>query len=316
LKHNKFITVLLIGFAIIAGLAIFVLIQNQRVGSGSASQEQFVPSAGLALFNSKGLVAVKERDLIITAVALMLALVLPVVAATFFIAYKFRASNNKSQYAPNWDHNLIFSVIWWMLPLLVILFIATLTWKSTHELDPAKPLVSSVPPLTIQVVALQWKWLFIYPEQNIATVNFVEFPQNTPVHFKLTADAPMNSFWIPQLGGQMYAMAGMETNLNLMAQEPGEFPGSAAEINGRGFSGMRFVAKSVSSADFNTWVQSVKQSPSALTADEYNKLAVPSESDGRSFYSSVGNNLYNQIIMKFMPPAVQAGQPATAMPGM
>jgi cytochrome o ubiquinol oxidase subunit 2 len=150
-------------------------------------------------------------------------------------------------------------------------------------------------------VALQWKWLFIYPEQNIATVNFVEFPNSTPVNFQLTADAPMNSFWIPELGGQMYAMPGMSTQLHLMADRPGEFNGSAAEISGKGFSGMKFIAKATSQKDFDTWVKSVKQSSNMIDLSKYNKLAEPSENNPVITYASVEKDLYNSIIMKFMP---------------
>ena len=267
----------------------------------------------LAILNPKGIIALQEYRLIILAVVLMLVAVIPVYILTFTIAWKYRAGNKKAKYSPNWDHDNKLDFIRWALPTAIIMILAIMTWKTSHQLDPFQPIPSNVKPITIQVVALQWKWLFIYPEQNIATINLVQFPLNTPVHFELTADAPMNSFWIPQLGGQMYAMAGMVTQLNLMADEVGEFDGSAAEINGRGFAGMRFVAKSTQPADFNAWVNSTQQLSSPLTFDTYNNLALPSENNPQLAYSSVDKDLYNQIIMKFMAPG---NIPNFEMPGM
>ncbi len=146
----------------------------------------------------------------------------------------------------------------WAVPIILIASLSVLNWKSTHELDPYQPIASNAPPLTVEVVALDWKFLFIYPQQNIATVNFIEFPVNTPLNFQLTADAPMSSFWIPQLGSQIYAMPAMSTQLHLIANSTGDFRGMDTEINGAGFSGMKFAARSVSQTDFNAWVASVK----------------------------------------------------------
>src|SRR3989344_8743312 len=201
----------------------------------------------IAVLNPKGIVATQERNLIIFALLLSLTVVIPVFILTFAIAWKFR-EGREEKYEPDWDHNKWLEFVWWAVPAAIILVLAAVTWTSTHQLDPFKPLSSSTQPITIQVVALQWKWLFIYPEQNIATVNFVQFPARTPINFELTADAPMNSFWIPQLSGQIYAMAGHKTQLHLMADETGEFAGSAAEISGRGFAGMKFSAKATSVA--------------------------------------------------------------------
>ncbi|MDE2312024.1 MAG: COX aromatic rich motif-containing protein [Patescibacteria group bacterium] len=273
-------------------------------------------SAGLALFQPKGVVATGERNLIVTAVLLMLLLVVPVVAAAFIIAYKFRAGNQRAAYDPNWDHNKFLQSLWWGLPALVILCLSVLTWRGAHDLEPSKPLQSSLPPLVVQVVALRWKWLFIYPEQKVATLNFVEFPENRPVRFELTADAPMNSFWIPQLGGQMYAMAGMVNNLYLMASQTGEFTGGAAEINGRGFSSMKFTAKAVTASDFSVWLAAAKQSPRGLPWSDYLKLTQPSENDPPAVYSWYEPGLYNKIVAQFMAPAAGSGEPQLIMPGM
>ncbi len=174
-------------------------------------------------------------------------------------------------------------------------------YSSSHSLEPSKAIASNQPPLKIQVIALQWKWLFIYPEQNIATLNYVQFPANRPVAFEITADAPMNSFWIPSLGGQIYAMEGMSTRLNLMADKPGEFRGSSANISGKGFAGMNFTAKASTQVEFDLWVnQAVKRSDRRLTIMSYHKLAKPSEDNPLIYYASVEAGLYNAVIMKFM----------------
>ena len=263
-----------------------------------------------SVLDPKGTIGLQERDLMVTATLLMLTIIIPVFILLFTFARKYRAGNTKAQYTPNVDNNAIVTFVLWAIPITIIFMIAVMNWKSTHALDPYKPIISDVKPITIQVVALQWKWLFIYPEQNIATVNFIQFPENTPINFELTADAPMNSFWIPQLGGQMYAMPGMSTQLRLIANEIGDFRGSSAEMSGRGFAGMKFIAKSTSRADFDAWIQSVKQSSATLGLDEYKKLAEPSENDPAASYASVEKDLYNIVMMKFMP--VSTG----TMPGM
>ena len=258
----------------------------------------------MIVLNPKGSIGAAEKDLIITAVLLMLIVVIPVIIMTIAFAWKYRASNSTAKYAPDWHHSTKIEVVVWTIPCLIILVLGTVTWKTTHSLDPYKPLVSDVKPITIQVVALDWKWLFIYPEQGIATVNFVQFPVNTPVNFKVTADAPMNALQIPQLGGQIYAMAGMQTQLHLIANEAGDYFGRAVNISGRGFSGMQFVAKASSNAEFERWVATVKASPLTLSGAEYNKLALASEDDPVKLYAAVQHNLFNNILMKFMMPGM------------
>jgi cytochrome o ubiquinol oxidase subunit 2 len=258
--------------------------------------------AHFPVLDPSGIMAMKERDLIVFSMGLMLSIAIPVVLITYFVAWKYRASNTKATYAPTWTgNNLLKSSYWLFLGSLVILF-GVVVWKAAHELDPYKPLASANTPITIQVVALEWKWLFIYPEQHIATVNYVAFPVNTPVTFKLTADAPMNSFWIPSLSGQIYAMAAMETQIHMMANKIGDYPGGAAEINGSGYAGMRFVAHASSQADFDTWVEGVKKSPKTLDLATYNKLSEPSEYTPATYYSTVDKDLYNSIMMKYMKP--------------
>jgi len=268
----------------------------------------FFGDANVQVLNPKGPIAKAQKELIITVVTLMSLIAIPVYIATFFVAFKYRSSNKKAKYDPDLKHGKIVEVLWWLVPSLVVLVLAVTVWKSTHALDPYKPIESSVKPLTIQVISLQWKWLFIYPEQNIAAVNFIQFPKNTPINFKLSADAPMNAFWIPQLGGMMYAMTGMSTQLNLMADTIGDFKGSAAEISGHGFSGMNFVARSSSNDDFNAWVTKIKNEQNELDSQEYEKLSKPSENNEVTFYYPVKNDLYNEIIMKFMDTSMQSTQ--------
>jgi cytochrome o ubiquinol oxidase subunit 2 len=177
--------------------------------------------------------------------------------------------------------------IWWAIPFEVVLVLGALTWSSTHALDPEKLLTSAQPPLTVQVVALPWKWLFIYPEEGIASVNELTIPTNRPVTFQITADAPMNSFWIPALGGQMYAMTGMTTNLNLMASESGTYVGKSANYSGEGFAHMNFAVRAVSPNEFATWVTQTRTAPASLTETSYRALAAPGEVDGVRYYGSI-----------------------------
>ena len=256
----------------------------------------------MAVLDPKGYIASEEKRLIIIAVLLMLIVVVPVIVLTVLFAWRYRATNTKAKYTPNWEHNVMLEVVWWAIPCIIVIILATITWITSHQLDPYKPLNVKTKPITIEVVALDWKWLFIYPEQNIATVNFIQIPDHVPINFKITADAPMNSFWIPHLGGQIYAMAGMQTKLHLIADEKGEYPGLSSNFSGGGFSGMKFIAKVSSEEDFNRWIDSVRKSPDSLTQIEYNKVAKPSENDSIKYYSSVEHDLYNGIIMKFMIP--------------
>lgn len=257
------------------------------------------------VLNPKGAIGRQENELIIDAILLMLLVVIPVIIMTFAFAWKFRASNKKACYTPNWHNNHVVEGFVWGVPILIIVVLATITWRTTHELDPYRPLnkVAGVETIDIQVIALDWKWLFIYPKQNIASVNFVEFPVNTPVHFTLTSgDTPMNAFHIPQLGTQIYAMAGMKTQLYLIAEESGDYFGRAVNINGRGFSGMQFVAKATNNKDFNNWVANIHQLSPALSVAAFKQLAKPSENEQVKTYSSVALGLFDNLVMSFMMP--------------
>jgi cytochrome o ubiquinol oxidase subunit 2 len=251
----------------------------------------------------KGIVAQRQLDLIITNIILMLLILVPTLIFILAMAWKYRGDNAQAKHDPNYKLKVAGQAMLWIIPSIIVAVMAPITWKATHALDPYKPLESNVKPLQIQVVAINWKWLFIYPEQEIATLNFVQFPERTPIHFSLAADnSPMNSFWIPELSGQIYAMSGMITPLHVMADGPGEYPGKAVEINGDGYADMRFTAKSTTTSDFQKWVAEVKKSPLSLTEEVYNKLREPSIGDPVTLYSSVEKDLFNKIVMKYMPP--------------
>jgi cytochrome o ubiquinol oxidase subunit II len=272
------------------------------------------------VFDPQGPIALEERNVIIIAVLIMLVVAIPMLITLYTFAWKYRAQNKKAKYEPEHVGGAWRQLIWWAIPAVIIIALATLDWKSTRALDPTNAIPSNVPPLTIQVVALQWKWLFIYPAQGIATVNYIQFPVGTPIHFELTADAPMSSFWIPQLGSQIYAMAAMQTQLNLEASDIGEYTGKDTEINGAGYAGMTFLAKSSSQADFNAWVALVKNASNTLTMDAYNALSQPSEYNASATYSSYDPALYDTILMKYMMPPSSTtstpmqSAPTTAMP--
>lgn len=279
---------------------------------------RFLAHSHVDVLSPAGVIGQKERHLMIITTLLGLIVVIPVFILTGWIAWTYREGNKRpTKYSPNWDHSFKLEFIWWALPLAIITLLAVITWKSSHQLDPSRPLSSNQKPIDVQVVALQWKWLFIYPQQNIASVNLVQFPVNTPIDFQITSDAPMNSFWIPKLGGQIYAMSGMSTHLHLMADQAGEFGGSSANISGRGFAGMHFTAKAASQSDFEQWVNKVKKTPTQLTADKYNQLSQPSENQPVSVFNSAMPNLFDAVMLKYMEPNYQIGKTnIPIMPGM
>lgn len=255
----------------------------------------------IALLFPAGIIALEQRNLLFILQIIMLLVVIPVYALTFIFCWKYRADNPHGKYDPDLVDNKLAEYVWWGLPLVLTIIISVLTWVKTYELDPYKPLVSDNKTKTIQVVALQYKWLFIYPEEKIASMNFVQFPVETPIHFEITSDAPMNSFWIPHLGGQIYAMPSMKTELHLIANEKGDFRGSSANLSGEGFAAMHFIARASTEEDYQKWVESAKQSKSSLGVEEYNKLVPPSENPVESFKLK-DEGLFNHIIMKYMHP--------------
>lgn len=259
----------------------------------------------ISLLFPKGLIALEERNLLFIAQILMLLVIIPVYILTFIFSWRYRSDNKKATYDPDLVDHTIAEFIWWGLPLVIVIIIGVLTWIKTYELDPYRPIVSDKKELRIEVVALQWKWLFIYPEEGIATVNYLQFPAERPLHFVITADAPMNSFWIPKLGSQIYAMPGMQTELYLIADQPGEFRGVSANISGEGFARMNFVAKASSVEDFEKWASEVKHSSQKLDWTSYQPLAKPGVIKTPLSYQLGDQSLFHQVLMKFMKPPTE-----------
>jgi cytochrome o ubiquinol oxidase subunit 2 len=255
--------------------------------------------SNLDVLDPKGSVGMAERSLIAVSTWAMLIVVIPVIALTLIFAWRYRASNKSAEYRPKWAHSTGIEIAVWLIPSLIILFLAVLTWKSTHELDPYRPLESQVKPINVEVVALDWKWLFIYPDLGIATVNQLEFPVGTPVNFNITSDSVMNSFFIPQLGGQIYAMAGMQTRLHLIADEAGDYAGESANFSGKGFSDMKFRAIASSPEEFNAWVAKVRASQDNLDMNRYNVVSQPGEKAPVTYFSSVDPKLFHNIIARY-----------------
>jgi len=253
----------------------------------------------MIVLNPKGPIAEQQRDLMLTSLLLTCIVIVPVLILFAIIVWRYRDRKGRtSKYTPNWEHSTKLEVIWWGIPIIIITILAVITVKYTYALEPSKPLASEEKPLTIQVTSLDWKWLFQYPEQGIATINYIQIPEDVPIRFEITADSPMNSFWIPQLGGQMYAMSGMAMTLHLQADEQGDFWGSGANFTGKDFAKMYFDVKSTSKEAFNTWVNDVKASSPALTLDGYKKLVEPAASDVRTF-SAFPEGLFEMTVTKY-----------------
>ncbi|WP_160063322.1 ubiquinol oxidase subunit II [Psychromonas sp. L1A2] len=254
------------------------------------------------VLDPKGQIGIDEKNLIIIATVLMLLVVIPVIVMTLYFAWKYRDTQTHEIYAPKWAHSTKIEAFVWAIPILIVIVLGVITWESTHSLDPYKPIEGKGKHLTVEVVSLNWKWLFIYPEQGIATVNELVFPANVPVEYKITSESTMNSFFIPQLGSQIYSMAGMETKLHLIANEPGTFKGFSANYSGAGFSGMKFNAIATpTQGDFDKWVSDVKAKGNKLTKANYYELAKASENNPVTYYGDVDEGLFHTIIMKYMP---------------
>ncbi len=260
----------------------------------------YISTHNVPVLEPKGAIGVAQRDLFYQASLLMLIVVIPVFVLAILFAWRYAAKRNNAKFNPEWGHSHTAEIIWWSVPFLIVAVLSILSWKTSHALDPFKPIEDGKKPLTIQVVALDWKWLFIYPEQKIATINYIEFPKDIPVQFEITADAPMNSFWIPQLGGQIYAMPAMRTKLSLIANEAGSYRGLSSNISGKGFAGMTFTAKAVDPEAFDRWVSSVSASSPGLDLGEYKRLVQPSEYVPASFYVLAKEDLFDWIIMQYM----------------
>jgi cytochrome o ubiquinol oxidase subunit II len=252
------------------------------------------------LLEPAGDVGAQERTLILLALGIMLCVVIPVIVLTLVFAWRYRASNTKATYAPNWSHSNAIEAVVWSIPCVIVLFLAVLIWRTTHELDPYRSLHSKVKPVKVEVVALNWKWLFIYPEYGIATVNQLPIPANTPIDFELTSDGIMNSFFIPQLGSQIYAMAGMKTQLHLIANKPGSYAGLSSAFSGPGFSDMHFQAVAMSPDRFAAWTRQARSAPAAIDRPALALLERPSIKVPPATYGRVAPGLFEGVVDQFM----------------
>ncbi|QCI24510.1 ubiquinol oxidase subunit II [Buchnera aphidicola (Muscaphis stroyani)] len=253
------------------------------------------------LLNPHGLVAIKERSLILTVFIIMLLVIVPVIFMTIYFSIKYKASNQNQIYKPNWSDSKKIEITVWTIPILIIFFLAFLSWNSSHELDPKKPIESKNSSIKIDVIALDWKWLFIYPEYNIATINEIVFPINHPVIFRITSNSVMNSFFIPSLGSQVYAMPGMTTQLNLISNYSGKYKGISSNYSGKGFSNMKFTVLCVSkNKEFMRWVKKIQNSNKKInTKKNFKIISDPSENNFIEYFSDVKKNLFDEIIHQF-----------------
>ena len=257
------------------------------------------------VMNPSGDIASQQARLIVISTALMLLIIVPVIALTLLFAWRYRHGNTDAKYEPDWDHSTQLELVIWGAPLLIIIALGLITWISTHLLDPYRPLsrldenrplAASVKPLVVEVVALDWKWLFIYPELGIASVNELVTPVDVPIHFKISASTVMNSFYIPALAGQIYAMPGMQTTLHAVINKPGEYEGFSANFSGAGFSNMRFKFRGTSKADFSSWVAATKAGSGTLDKAVYQQLEKPSERAPVQHFASAEPGLFHAIV--------------------
>ena len=227
------------------------------------------------VLDPQGPVAAAERQILFNSLGIMLAIVIPTIVATLGVAYWFRSSNKRARYLPDFNYSDRLEALVWSIPAMTVLLVGGVAWVGAHDLDPRKAISSTSKPLIVQVVSLDWKWLFIYPDQGIASVNYLAVPVGTPVSFELTSSGVMNSFFVPQLGGQIYTMAGMTTRLQLQADHPGKYPGLSAQFSGDGFANMRFTVEAVPAGQFEQWVATARHSGPVLDAQAYADMVKP-----------------------------------------
>jgi cytochrome o ubiquinol oxidase subunit 2 len=267
----------------------------------------FAPLEGCSgVLDPHGPVGVSEKLVLLDSLAIMLVIVVPVILATLGFAWWFRASNARATYLPNWAFSGHLELIVWAIPTLVITFLGGIAWFGSHALDPYEPLSSTMKPIEIEVVSLDWKWLFIYPSEGIATVNQLVVPVATPVHFRLTSSGVMNSFFVPQLGSQIYTMAGMTSQVNLQADEPGDYPGLSAQFSGEGFAEMHFDVRVVPAEAYATWLANTKASGPTLDRTSYAALAEPSKAVPAGAYRAFEPGLFDSIVHQTAPSATGA----------
>ncbi len=252
------------------------------------------------VLDPKGPIAAADRQILLNSLGIMLAIVIPVIVATLGVAFWFRASNRRARYRPNFAYSGRLEMLVWSIPAMTVFLVGGVAWVGSHEVSPRKPIVSTVKPLRVQVASLDWKWLFIYPDQGVASVNRLILPVGTPVSLELTSSGVMNSFFVPQLGSQIYTMAGMITRLHLQADHTGTYRGFSAQFSGEGFSDMHFDADAVTNEKFAQWLDSVRSAGPELDAKAYADLAKPSASVAPFTYRSVAPGLFGSIAVSEM----------------
>ena len=247
------------------------------------------------VLDPKGPIALAERQILFNALGIMLAIVIPVILATLGVAFWFRASNQRARYRPNFAYSGRLEVLVWSIPAMTVFLVGGVAWVGSHDLSPRKPIASTVKPLRVQVASLDWKWLFIYPDEGVASVNYLAIPVGTPVSFELTSSGVMNSFFVPQLGSQIYTMAGMVTRLHLQADQAGSYRGMSAKFSGEGFADMTFNIEAVSSERFSAWIDTARNVGTELNVSTYAELARPSTAVVPFTYRSVAPGLFDRI---------------------
>jgi cytochrome o ubiquinol oxidase subunit 2 len=265
----------------------------------------------IGILGPQGPIGAAEKSILIDSIAIMLAIVVPTIVAIFGFAWWFRASNARALHLPNWAYSGRIELVVWAIPALVVMLLGGVAWIGSHELDPAKPIASSQPPLEIQVVSLDWKWLFLYPDQKIATVNTLTLPVGVPVHFSLTSASVMNAFFIPQLGSMIYTMNGMTTQLNLIADAPGTYHGLSSHFSGDGFPGMHFDVHAVPAEEFSSWIENTRATGPTLDAASYTALSKQTLDVSPFTYRAASPELFQQIATQALPPGPgpQSGRP-------
>jgi cytochrome o ubiquinol oxidase subunit 2 len=258
------------------------------------------------VLDPQGPIASQELTILVNSLGIMLAIVIPTILATLGVAWWFRASNHRALHLPDWEYSGRIELVVWSIPAMTVLLLGGIGWVGSHDLDPPRPLPATTNPVEIQVVSLDWKWLFIYPDLGVASVNHLVVPAGTPITFEITSDGVMNSFFVPQLGSQIYAMAGMVTKLQLVADKPGQYQGLSAQFSGDGFSDMHFTVDAVSPDDFTRWVTTNRGKGSALDLKSFAALAQPSENVTPSTYGTVSQDIFAQIVH----PSMSAGHSA------
>src|ERR1700734_2578360 len=247
------------------------------------------------VLDPRGPVGKAERVILYDSTAIMLAVIIPVIVLTLAFAWWFRARNSRARYRPHWEYSGRIEMIIWSIPALVILFLGGIAWTGSHDLDPPAPLRESTSPLDIEVISLDWRWLFIYPKEGIASLNRLVVPAGVPLRFRLTSTTVMNSFFVPQLGSQIYTMPNMVTRLNLQADQTGTFEGLSAQFSGDGFSDMRFDVVSTEPEAFNDWVRTTKAQGGVLDPGTFAELSTPAKANGAQTYAQVSEGLFDRI---------------------